>query len=178
MVDELLDLIVHRLFVDHTADVPDYRVVTIQERFIKQVIDQARSVDDVIKNPLLLKFFMKLTETNEARRCLHHLFRVKCERIDTSFFTVKNLQKTYLRYKELAQSASASQDTTGRKTSPIESTGHTPRGHNNESMSPAQIKTEREQAFYREMFIQLLDIVDAITGQMFERISVIPYSIR
>ena len=45
-------------------------------------------------------------------------------------------------------------------------------------MSPAQIKTEREQAFYREMFIQLLDIVDAITGQMFERISVIPYSIR
>ena len=28
------------------------------------------------------------------------------------------------------------------------------------------------------MFIQLLDIVDAITGQMFERISVIPYSIR
>lgn len=28
------------------------------------------------------------------------------------------------------------------------------------------------------MFIQLLDIVDAITGQMFERISVIPYAIR
>ena len=45
---------------------------------------------------------MRLTETNEARRCLHHLFRVKCERIDTSFFTVKNLQKTYLRYKEMA----------------------------------------------------------------------------
>jgi len=28
------------------------------------------------------------------------------------------------------------------------------------------------------MFVQLLDIVDAITGQMFERISVIPYAIR
>ena len=40
------------------------------------------------------------------------------------------------------------------------------------------VKTEREQAFYKEMFIQLLDIVDAITGQMFERISVIPYPIR
>ena len=40
------------------------------------------------------------------------------------------------------------------------------------------MKTEREQAFYKEMFIQLLDIVDAITGQMFERISVIPYTIR
>jgi len=41
-----------------------------------------------------------------------------------------------------------------------------------------EVKTEREQAFYKEMFIQLLDIVDAITGQMFERISVIPYPIR
>ena len=48
---------------------------------------------------------MKLTETNEARRALHYLFRVKCERIDTSFFTVKNLQKTYLRYKDLSQEA-------------------------------------------------------------------------
>ena len=28
------------------------------------------------------------------------------------------------------------------------------------------------------MFIQLLDIVDAITGQMFEKVSVIPYNIR
>ena len=33
-VDQLLDLVTHRLFSDYTAEVPDYRVVTIQERFI------------------------------------------------------------------------------------------------------------------------------------------------
>ena len=54
---------------------------------------------------MLNKFFMKLTEGNEARRCLHYLFRVKCERIDTSFFTVKNLQKIYLRYRETYKSS-------------------------------------------------------------------------
>ena len=53
-------------------------------------------------SPLLLKFFVKLTEGNEARQCLHYLFRAKCERIDTNFFTVKNLQRTYLRYRYLA----------------------------------------------------------------------------
>ena len=77
-------------------------------------------MEEVINSPLLLKFFMRLTETNEARRCLHHLFRVKCERIDTSFFTVKNLQKTYLRYKEMAQGASATEE---NKASIIDSTG-------------------------------------------------------
>ena len=38
-VDQLFDLVVHRLFNDYTAEVMDHRVVTIQERFIKQVID-------------------------------------------------------------------------------------------------------------------------------------------
>lgn len=93
---------VHRLFCDYTAELDNYRVVTIQERFIKQVIDGCSSVDEVIHSPLLLKFFMQLTKSNEALRCLHYLFRVKCERIDTSFFTVKNLQRTYQRYKEMA----------------------------------------------------------------------------
>ena len=36
---------------------------------------------------------------------MHYLFRVKCERIDTSFFTVKNLQKIYLRYRETYKSS-------------------------------------------------------------------------
>lgn len=98
----MLDLVVHRLFCDYTAELDNYRVVTIQERFIKQVIDGCSSVDEVIHSPLLLKFFMQLTKSNEALRCLHYLFRVKCERIDTSFFTVKNLQRTYQRYKEMA----------------------------------------------------------------------------
>ena len=40
------------------------------------------------------------------------------------------------------------------------------------------VTNAREQEFYKEMIIQLLDIVDAITGQMFERVSVIPYPIR
>ena len=75
--------------------------MTIQERFIKQVIDKSESVNDVINNKLLLKFFSKLINTNEARRTIHYLFRAKCERIDTSFFTVKNLLKIYERYKDL-----------------------------------------------------------------------------
>ena len=75
--------------------------MTIQERFIKQVIDKAQSIDDVVNNKLLHKFFSKLINTNEARRTIHYLFRSKCERIDTSFFTVKNLLKIYERYKEL-----------------------------------------------------------------------------
>ena len=53
-----------------------------------------------MENKILLKFFKQLTETNEARRCLHYLFRLKVERIDTSFFTVKNLQKIYKKYIE------------------------------------------------------------------------------
>ena len=100
-VDHILSLVVHRLFIDATAEVQDWRVVTIQERFIKQVIQKAESVNDVINNKLLHKFFSKLIATNEARRTIHYLFRAKCERIDTSFFTVKNLLKIYDRYKEL-----------------------------------------------------------------------------
>lgn len=104
-VDHLLDLVVHRLFCDMTDEVSDYRVMIIQQRFIQQVIEKANTVEDVIKSPLLHKFFAKLTESNESRRALHYLFRSKCERIDTSFFTVKNLQKTYQRYKDIAEEA-------------------------------------------------------------------------
>lgn len=50
--------------------------------------------------------------------------------------------------------------------------------HSSGSFDGGSVRSEREQIFYREMFNQLLDIVDAISGQMFERISVIPYSIR
>ena len=90
-VDQMLDLVVHRLFCDLTEEVPDYRVVTIIQRFVQQVINKAESPLEVMQSPLLHKLFSKLIESNEARRCLHYLFRVKCERIDTSFFTVKNL---------------------------------------------------------------------------------------
>lgn len=69
------------------------------------MIDKAQSVEEVFRSPLLHKFFAKLIESNEARRALHYLFRGKCERIDTSFFTVKNLQKTYLRYKDIHEEA-------------------------------------------------------------------------
>lgn len=99
-VDEILGLVVHRLLCDLTGDVADYRVVTIQERFIKQVIDRCQTPEEVLSHPLLHKFFEQLKTTNEARLCLHYLFRIKCERIDTSFFTVKNLLKTYHRYKK------------------------------------------------------------------------------
>ena len=54
-----------------------------------------------MQSPLLHMLFTKLTESNDARRCLHYLFRSKCERIDTSFLTAKNLQKTYQRYSHI-----------------------------------------------------------------------------
>ena len=97
----MLDLVVHRLFTDLSDEVPDYRVVTVVQRFIQQVIDKAQSISDVMDSPLLKKLFVKLTESNEARRCLQYIFRGKCSRIDTSFLTVKNLQRTYQRYREM-----------------------------------------------------------------------------
>ena len=49
-----------------------------------------------------------------------------------------------------------------------------------ETSTPGEplVKTDRELQFYREMFSQLLDIVDAITAQIFDKVSVIPYAIR
>ena len=50
---------------------------------------------------MLNAFFLQLTKTNEARRCINYLFKYKCERIDLSFLTMKNLQKIYLKYVEV-----------------------------------------------------------------------------
>ena len=163
-MERFFDLVVHRLFCDYTAEVFNYRVVTIQERFIKQLIDRAQTPEDVVNDPLLHKFFMKLTETNEARRCLHYLFRVKCERIDTSFFTVKNLQKTYLRYQDVhrramgrssASTMAEEQKSNSNESSPIDT--HSSEERRGPSLATSggggDVKTEREQAFYKEMFI-------------------------
>ena len=119
------------------------------------MIDGCNSVEEVIHNPLLLKFFMQLTKSNEALRCLHYLFRVKCERIDTSFFTVKNLQRTYQRYKEMAQ-GTPQPNGEEHKASVIGETGSmgSARMSNvSTDSATAAIKIEREQAFYKEMFI-------------------------
>lgn len=56
-VDAILELVTHRLFTDLTDEVMDWRVVVLQERFIKQVIDEAETVQDIIHSPLLLKYF-------------------------------------------------------------------------------------------------------------------------
>lgn len=56
-VDEILELVIHRMFRVLTDEVADYRVVTIQERFIKQVIDRCQSPDEVMNHPLLDKYF-------------------------------------------------------------------------------------------------------------------------
>ena len=122
------------------------------------MIDRAQSPEDVVNDPLLLKFFMKLTETNEARRCLHYLFRVKCERIDTSFFTVKNLQKTYLRYQEIHRRATGNSTgeeykSSSNESSPIDRMDSTEARGSNLGNGGGDVKTEREQAFYKEMFI-------------------------
>ena len=136
-VDQIIDLVVHRLFIDLSAEVMDYRVVTIQERFIKTVIDQANSYEEIFYNPLLFKLFESLTKTNEARRCLHYLFRVKCERIDTSFFTVKNLQKTYQKYKDIHSVATGT-----TQNEEVKSTNSTSR--ESITSSSGGLKTERE----------------------------------
>ena len=103
-----------------------------------------------MESPLLNKFFMKLTEGNEARRCLHYLFRVKCERIDTSFFTVKNLQKTYLRYRDHYK---ASKGETGEESKDVFDRSRSSVNNFRSQESINTSKTEREQAFYKEMFI-------------------------
>ena len=101
---------------------------------------------------------MKLTETNEARRCLHYLFRVKCERIDTSFFTVKNLQKTFLRYQEINRRATGNNfqgeeyKSNSNENSPIDRF-EAAEARASQGNGGGDVKTEREQAFYKEMFI-------------------------
>ena len=110
---------------------------------MKQVIDSCKGVEEVISHPLLHKFFEQLKMTNESRLCLHYLFRVKCERIDTSFFTVKNLLKTYNRYKK----AASGQDSTAADTEEEKSSRASTSSMNGSA------KSEREQLFYREMFI-------------------------
>ena len=96
---------------------------------------------------------------------MQYLFRVKCERIDTSFFTVKNLKKTYEKFKveHMRQMQRKS--------------GNSEQSAKSESSSN-WVKNHREYDFNREMFTSLLDIIDAITSQIFEKVSVIPYAIR
>ena len=100
---------------------------------------------------MLLKFFLKLTEGNEARRCLHYLFRIKCERIDTSFFTVKNLQKTYLRYRDINNLNTG--QAAGEETKDVFDYGRDSQSLQRQSTQSQSQKTEREWAFYKEMFI-------------------------
>ena len=40
------------------------------------------------------------------------------------------------------------------------------------------VKNQREYAFYKEMFSQLIDIVDAIITQITDKVSVLPYKVR
>ena len=40
------------------------------------------------------------------------------------------------------------------------------------------VKNQREYAFYKEMFSQLIDIVDAIITQITEKVSILPYKVR
>ena len=167
-VDQLLELVIHRLFVDMSSQVADWRVVTIQENFIKQIIDRSKSINDIMSDPILLKFFQQLTETNEARRCLHYLFRVKCERIDTSFFTVKNLQKIYKKFQESGRASEKGSNSINDRNS-LSTLGSTdePRGSDaglHDKSEASKSKKQREYQFYMEMFSQLLDIVDAISG--------------
>lgn len=66
-------------------------------------VDRAETLDDLQDNPLLASWFRQLTLSNEARRCINYLFKAKCERIDLSFLTMKNLKKVYLKYEEIHQ---------------------------------------------------------------------------
>jgi hypothetical protein len=94
-------MVVHRCFLDLTSQIQDWRVVQIQERLIEREIALAPDVATLEESPFLNAFFQQLTKTNEARRCINYLFKYKCERIDLSFLTMKNLQKIYLKYAEI-----------------------------------------------------------------------------
>ena len=73
----------------------------IQERLIERAVSLAPDVQSLEDSPILNAFFLQLTKTNDARRCINYLFKYKCERIDLSFLTMKNLYKIYIRYLEI-----------------------------------------------------------------------------
>jgi hypothetical protein len=142
-------------------------------------------VDDVSaleESPLLNAFFQQLTKTNEARRCINYLFKYKCERIDLSFLTMKNLQKIYLKYAEIHDqeekkarekeallnqlnkrtmlkkigaffSSKNKTEELGQQTMPIES-------KDEESKSSAL--TQKHIKFLKSMFSSLMNIAEAI----------------
>jgi len=74
----------------------------------------------------------------------------------------------YHRYKDLHEQAANSREEVKGNSFEDNNEQASRSSRASSSNQSSYIKNDREQAFYREMFIQLLDILDAITGQMFE----------
>ena len=149
-LNSFLGTVIHRLFVDLTGQVQDWRVVNIQERFVHQMVKSAGKIDELFTNPLLHNWFSQTTKTNEARRCLHYLFKIKCERIDTFFFTVKNIYRIYLRYDEInkAVSGTFNMQRLNKNSNSIKSDER----ELSNSEKGMLVKSMDEYAFYKEMF--------------------------
>ena len=64
-------------------------------------MEKCATVDDLQDSKLLSAFFYQLTLTGESRRCVNYLFKSKCERIDVSYLTMKNMKKVYNKYRDI-----------------------------------------------------------------------------
>jgi hypothetical protein len=51
---------VHHLFVEHTAQVSEWRVIEVQQRLIQSEVLQASSMKDLENSELLSAWFMQL----------------------------------------------------------------------------------------------------------------------
>lgn len=92
-------MVVHHLFVEHTAQVSEWRVIEVQQRLIQSEVLQASSMKDLENSELLSAWFMQLEKQSEASRCIHYLFRQKYDVVDFNHLSWHNLQKVYQKFK-------------------------------------------------------------------------------
>jgi len=158
-VDDLLEMVVTNLFVEPTLKVQDWRVVQISQRLIEKQVSEATSIEALQSNPMLMAWFGQLCKSNEAKRAIFYIFRTKCEKIDLHYLTWSNALSIYERY----QTAYANGTDESRF-----STAET----------EASINALREkQVSNKEVIDCLIDIVDVISCQIFEKMTTIPYAI-
>jgi hypothetical protein len=148
---------------------------------IESAVAKAPDVESLEDDPFLNAFFLQLTKTNEARRCINYLFKQKCERIDLSFLTMKNMQKIYLKYAEQHENELEELKASIKEKSVFKQIGNffRKKDDKDDDSRPStssratdtdsrgtEIKnatlTSKQLKFLKSMFSSLMDIADAI----------------
>ena len=95
--DKLLYMAVHNMFIEPTNQHQDWRVVEISQRLIQHEVNKASSIRELKESKLLSGWMKQLRKTSEARRCIHYMFKQKCQRIDFNYLSNLNMMRIYER---------------------------------------------------------------------------------